>query len=100
MSFYSKKNRFGQNAIHLGSFNDVQICRRFGPPFAQVFPWFVMSCDVDSETRDFWLDSSLLLFLSKFSLVVHIKCRQGAFFTNYEAKFTEGKQVKREVTRS
>ena len=47
MSFYSKKNRFGQNAIHLGSFNDVQICRRFGPPFAQVFPWFVMSCDVD-----------------------------------------------------
>ena len=28
------------------SFENVQICCHFGPPFAPVFPWFGMSCDV------------------------------------------------------
>ena len=34
-----------------------------GPPLAPVFPWFGMSCDVDSGIRDFRLDSSRLFYL-------------------------------------
>ena len=49
-------------------FENVQNRRHVGPPFAPVFPWFGMSCDVDSGTRDFRLDSSLLFFLCKFNL--------------------------------
>ena len=59
--------------IILTVFKNVQICCHFGPPFQKIFPWFVMSCDVDSGPRDIWLDSSGLFYLmiSKFSLVVH-----------------------------
>ena len=35
------------------SFKNVQICRHFGPPFAPVFPWFGMICDVDEGTPEF-----------------------------------------------
>ena len=37
-------------------FENVQICRHFGPPFVPVFPWFGMSFDVDSKKGDFSLD--------------------------------------------
>ena len=57
MNFCEKTFQFGQNVIFLISFD----------PFAPVFPWFVMSCDIDSTTRDFRLDSSHLFHLSKFS---------------------------------
>ena len=33
------------------SFENVQICRHFGQPFTPVFPWFGMSCDIDSGTQ-------------------------------------------------
>ena len=75
------------------TFENVQSCRHFGQPFAPVFPWFAMSCDVDSGTRVFRLDSSRLFYLRKFSLVVHTKCQQGAFCMDYEAKITEAKQI-------
>ena len=44
-------------------YENVQICCHFGPPFAPVFPWFGMSCDVDSGTCDLtqaWLISLVL----------------------------------------
>ena len=75
------------------SLKNVQVCRHFGSPFAPVFPWFVRSCDVDSGTCDFRLDSSRLFYPRKFRLVIHTKCRQGAFCMNYKAKFTEVKQA-------
>ena len=62
-----------------------------------------MSCDVDSGTRDFRLDSSPLFYLWIFNLIVHTKCRKGVFCMDYEAKFRALKQairVKLEVTRS
>ena len=65
-------------AIFFISFKNIQICRHFGPPLAPVFPWFGMSCDVDSGTRDFRLDSSHLFFLCNL-----YKCRQGAFCMDY-----------------
>ena len=73
-------NFFG-NKIHLDKmqFKNVQICRHFGPPFAPVFPWFGMSCDVDQGTRDFRLDSCRLFYLCKFNLVVHTKVSDFAF---------------------
>ena len=67
-------------------FTNVQICGDFGLPLAPVFPWFGMSCGVDSGTRDFELDSSRLFYLCKFNLAVHPKCRQGAFCMDYEVK--------------
>ena len=70
---------------------NVQTCHHFGPPFTPVFPWFGMSCDVDSGASDLRLDSFRLFFLCKFSLVVHTKCWKGAFCMDNEAKFTEGK---------
>ena len=76
------------------SFENVQICRHFGPPVALVFLWFGMSCEVDSETREFRLDSSRFFYLCKFNLVVHTKCWKGAFCMDYEAKFTEIKQAR------
>ena len=71
----------------------VQICRHFGSPFAPVFPSFWMSCDVDLGTCDFRFDSSRLLYLCKFNLVVHTKCWKGAFYMDHEAKFSEVKQA-------
>ena len=51
-------------------FKNLQICRHIGLPFAPVFPWFLRSCDIDSETCYFRLDSSCLFYLRKFRLVV------------------------------
>ena len=75
------------------SFEKGQICRHFGPPFAPVFPWFEMSCDVDSGTRDFRLVSSYLFNLSKFNLVVRKQCWKLAFCIDYEAKMSEINQA-------
>ena len=75
-------------------FENVQICRHFGPPFVPVFPWFGMSCDVDSKKGDFSLDSSRLFYFCKFNSVAHTKCWKGAFCVDYEAKFTEVKQAR------
>ena len=76
------------------SFENVQICRHFGPRFAPVFPLVGVSCDVDSETRDFRLDLPRLFYPCKFNLLVHTKCWKGAFCMDYEAKFTEVKQAR------
>ena len=48
-----------------------------------------MSCDVDSGTRDFRLDSSCLFYLSKFSFVVHTytNCSFFAFCTHYYLRY-------------
>ena len=64
----------------------------FGSPLAPVFPWFGISCYVDSGTHDIRLDSFRLFYLSKFSFLVHSKCFFPSFCMNYEAKFTEVKQ--------
>ena len=66
-------------------FENVQNRRHVGPPFAPVFPWFGMSCDVDIGTRDLSLDSSRLFYLCKLSLVVLTKCRKGAFYMDCKA---------------
>ena len=73
---------------------NVQICRHFAPPLALVFPWFEMSCDVDSGTCDFRLDSSRLFHVCKLHLVIHTKCWKGTFCMDYKAKFTEVKQAR------
>ena len=54
MNFYEKND-----------LDEMQICRHFGPPFAPVFPWFGMSCDLDSRRHDFRLDSSYLFYFCK-----------------------------------
>ena len=74
----SAKNFFDLDKMHfLQLFEKVQIFRHFGPPFAPVFPGIGMSCDVDSGTCDYRLDSfrcflgvSLTLPLSVFLLLV------------------------------
>ena len=47
-------------------FQNVEIYRHFGPPFAQVLSWFVISFDENLGTRDLRLDSSRLFYLRKF----------------------------------
>ena len=74
-------------------FENIQNRRHVGLPFTPVFPWFGISCDVDIETRYLSLDSSRLFCLCKLSLVVLTKCRKGAFYMDYKAKFTEVKQA-------
>ena len=61
------------------------IFHHFGLPFVPVFPWFGMSCDVDSGTRDLGL-SHLACFslVCKFSVVVYTKCGKGAVGANSE----------------
>ena len=70
MNFCEKKFDLDKTQFLKISFENVQICGHFGPPLASVFSWFGMSCDVDSGTRDFRLDSSHLFFLCKFNLVI------------------------------
>ena len=55
------------------SFEDVQISCHFDPPFTPVFPWFVMSYDVESGNT--WLHISLIwpFLLGNFSLEVHTR---------------------------
>ena len=76
------------------TFGNFQICYLFGSPLSPVFPWFGISCYVDSETHAIRLDSSRLFYLCKFSFLVHLKCFFPAFCMNYEAKFTEVKQAR------
>ena len=92
MNFSKKK--FDLDETFFRSLKNVKICRHFGSPFASVFRWFGMSCDVDYGTRDFRLDSPRLFYLCKFYLVVHAKCWKGALCMDYEAKFTEVKQAR------
>ena len=56
------------NFFSFTSLENVQICHHFGPPFAPVFPWFGMSCELEiiRGRRDFRLDSSHLFY--------HCKC--------------------------
>ena len=89
-----KKNGFWSNAMFLLTFENFQICSFFGSPFAPVFPWFGISCYVDSGTHYIRLDSSRLFYLRKFSFVVHSKCFFLAFCMSFEAKFTEVKQAR------
>ena len=94
MNFCEKKNSIWIKCNFIISFENVQICRHFGSPFAPVFQWFGMSCDVDSLTRDFRLDSSRFFYLCKFDLLVHTKSWKGAFCMDYEAEFTELNQAR------
>ena len=94
MNFCEKSFRFDKMLFFKIIFENVQICRHFGPPFAPVFPWLVMSSDVDSGTRVFRLDSSRLFYRTKFCSVVHTKWRQGEFCMDYEDKFTQVKQAR------
>ena len=71
MNFCEKNFDLDKMQFFFISFENVQICRHFGPPLAPVFPWFGMGCDVDSGTRDFRLDSFLLFFLCKFNLEIY-----------------------------
>ena len=54
-----------RNKLDLDKLANGHICRHFGPPFAAVFPWFGISCVVDSGTCDFRLDSSRLFYLDR-----------------------------------
>ena len=47
MNFCETKFDLDKMQCFLRSFQNIQICRHFVPPFAPVFPWFGMSCDVD-----------------------------------------------------
>ena len=95
---YEKKSIFDLDEMQcfVFLFENAQICRHFSPPFAPVFSWFGISCDVDSGKRDSRLDSSRSFYLCKFNLhvVAHTKCPKGAFCMDYEAKFTEVKRAR------
>ena len=94
------KNNWGNSALDesatpaIRSLIQTASADDISSPFAPVFPWFVIRCDVDSGTCDFRLDSSRLFYLRSFSLVGHTKCQQRGFCMDYEAKFTEVKQVR------
>ena len=64
---------------------NVQICRHFGPPFAPVFPWFGMNCDVDSGTCNFKLDSSPLFYFCTFKDVRAQRFPRTDFFKTFTA---------------
>ena len=54
ISFFISPNELLRKKIDLDKmqsflevFENVQICRHFGPPVKPLFPWFGMSCYVD-----------------------------------------------------
>ena len=84
-------------------FKNLKILFSFSWPTAHSWSQdqHAQSCDIDSGTYDFRLDSSCWFYLYKFSLVVHTKCSFLEFVWTTKAKFTVVKQarwVKPEVT--